>query len=88
MTRTSHPHHDRTLRLLLGGLEALAGVAERSLSGPRPLERQLLALEAATRHAVALHVLSREEANAIWVEVADRHPCVPWAGSGCPGLAA
>ena len=84
----SHPHHDRTVRLLAARLEAAAGVTERSLVGARPLEPHVLALEAATRHAVDLDLLSRDEAEAIWAEVAKRHPAVPWCRAGCPGLAA
>jgi hypothetical protein len=81
-----HPRHDRTARLLEVRLEILAGVSERSLSGQRPLERHVLAMEAATRHAVALEVLSQEEARRIWAAVARRHPGVRWCQAGCPGL--
>lgn len=81
-------HHDRTVRLLELRLEALADVSERSLSGARPLDRRVLAAEAATRHAVELELLSREEAGRIWAAVARRHPGVRWCQSGCPGLAA
>lgn len=81
------PHHDRTIRLLECRLEALAGASERSLSGPRPLDRQVLAVEAATRHAVRLDLLSPEEAGEIWAAVARRHPLVRWCQAG-PGLAA
>jgi hypothetical protein len=80
-------HHDRTLRLLECRLEVLAGASERSLSGPRALERQVLAVEAATRHAIDLELLSREEADEIWAAVARRHPLVRWCQGG-PGLAA
>lgn len=76
-----HPHHDRTVRLLECRLEALAGVSERSLAGPRPLEREVLAVEAATRHAVELRLVSAEEAEAIWAAVARRHPGVRWCRS-------
>ena len=81
------PHHHRTIRLLESRLEALAGASERSLCGPRPLDRRVLAVEAATRHAVELQLLSREEAGAIWAAVARRHPLVRWCQAG-PGLAA
>ncbi|MDQ3995346.1 MAG: hypothetical protein M3265_11190 [Actinomycetota bacterium] len=80
-------HHDRTLRLLECRLEVLAGASERSLSGRRPLDRQVLAVEAATRHAIDLELLSREEADEIWAAVARRHPLVRWCQGG-PGLAA
>ena len=83
-----HRHHDRTVRLLETRLEILADISERSLSGPRALECQILALEAATRHAVELELLSQEEAGAIWTAVARRHPSVRWCQTGCPGLAA
>jgi hypothetical protein len=81
-----HPRHDRTVRLLERRLEVLADVSERSLSGARPLERHVLALEAATRHAVALELLSDEEARHIWAAVARRHPTVDWCQVGCAGL--
>jgi len=80
--------HDRALRLLEARLELVAGLTERSLSGRRSVEAQVLALEAATRHAVALQLVTREEANALWAGVAQRHPGVPWCRDGCPGLAA
>jgi hypothetical protein len=82
-----HLHHDRTVRLLESQLEALANVTERLLSG-RPIDRQIVALEAATLHAVELDLLSREEAGGIWSAVARRHPAVRWCQGGCPGLAA
>jgi hypothetical protein len=86
--RDRQGHHDRTVRLLEARLEALAAVTERSLSGPRPVAAQILALEAATRHAVQLRVLSSDEAGAIWASVAERHPSVGWCQAGCPSLAA
>jgi hypothetical protein len=86
--RDRQGHHDRTVRLLEARLEALAGVTEHCLSGLRPIDAQVLALEAATRHAVDLHLLSRDEAGAIWASVGARHPSVAWCQGGCPGLAA
>jgi transcription elongation GreA/GreB family factor len=86
--RNRQAHQERTMRLLEARLEALAAVTERSLSGARPVAAQILALEAATRHAVRLHVLSRDEAGAIWASVAERHPSVAWCQAGCPSLAA
>ena len=83
-----HPHHDRTVRLLEARLEWAADVTERSLSGARLLDRHVVALEAATRHAVELEVVSPDEARAIWAAVAGRHPTVPWCRAGCSGLAA
>ena len=70
--------HDRTVRLLEARLEALAAATERHLCTPRPHEGEVLALETATRHAVALEVVSADEAFAIWSGVANRHPTVRW----------
>jgi hypothetical protein len=80
--------HDRTLRLLESRLEALAAATERLLCTPRPHEGEVLALEAATRHAVALAVLSADEAAAVWDAVAERHPGVRWCRADCRDLAA
>lgn len=85
---TREIHHERTLRLLEIRLETLATATERSLSGPRQLEPRVLAIEAATRHAVQLEVLTTEEARRIWAAVGERHPDVEWCRRGCPGLAA
>ena len=82
------PRHDRIVRLLELKLETLADATERSLAGPRALDGRVLAVEAATRNAVELRLLSREEAGEIWASVARRHPDVPWCRTGCPGLAA
>jgi hypothetical protein len=82
-----HPHHDRTIRLLESRLEVLADVFERSLCDPRPLDFRVLAVEAATRHAIELELLSREEAGEIWAAVARRHPLARWCQAG-PGLTA
>jgi len=68
----------RTARLLEARLEALAVASERSLEGERPFDRQILGVEAATRHAVALELLSPEQAGAIWAGVARRHPDARW----------
>jgi hypothetical protein len=72
------PRHDRTVRLLEARLEDLAVVSERAPGGGRPLDRHVLGAAAATRHAVALHLLSPEEAGAIWAGVARRHPDAVW----------
>ena len=85
---TDDARRSRTLRLLEERLEALATVEERSLSGSRRVEHRVLGVEAATRHAVELHVLTPEDAQRIWADVAERHPQVPWCQRGCPGLAA
>jgi hypothetical protein len=74
----NHPRHDRTVRLLEARLEALAFVSERAPRGGRPYDRHILGAAAATRHAVALHLLSPEEAGAIWAAVARRHPQASW----------
>jgi hypothetical protein len=70
--------HDRTVRLLEARLEALAVVCERAPSGPRPYDRHILGVAAATRHAVALDLLSPQEAGEIWAGVARRHPDASW----------
>ena len=46
----------------------------------------ILAAVAATRHAVALSLLTPTEAGAIWDEVASRHPEARWCSKG-PELA-
>lgn len=85
---THDARRSRTLRLLEVRLETLAAADERSLSGSRRIEPAVLAAEAATRHAVELHVLTPEEAREIWADVGRRHPAVGWCQGGCPGLAA
>jgi hypothetical protein len=74
----THPKHDRTVRLLEARLEALAVVSERAPTGRRPFDRQILGAAAATRHAVALDLLSPQEAGEIWAGVARRHPGASW----------
>jgi hypothetical protein len=83
----ANSRHERTVRLLEGRLEALAAVSERSPRGERRFEREIIATLAATRHAVALELITSEEAGAIWQDVAERHPLASWCRSG-PGLAA
>ena len=73
--------HDRTVRLLESRLEALACACERFPAGQRPLEPHVLAVAAATRHAVHLELISAAEAGAIWAEVARRHPAAGWCRS-------
>lgn len=68
----------RTARLLEARLEELAVASERSHEGEKPFDRQILGVEAATRHAVALELLSPEQAGAIWAGVAQRHPRARW----------
>lgn len=70
--------HDRIVRLLAVRLEALARVSERSLAGSRSFEPDVLRAAAATRHAIELELLSLEEAEEIWADVARRHPDAGW----------
>lgn len=70
--------HDRTARLLEARLEALAIASARAPRGERDLDREIVAAVAATRHAVALELLSFEEAGAIWSAVSQRHPDAAW----------
>ncbi|HEY3106040.1 MAG TPA: hypothetical protein VGJ49_04495 [Gaiellaceae bacterium] len=82
-----HARHDRTVRLLADRLETLAVASLRSPGGERAYRDHILAAVAATRHAVALDLLSPKEADAIWAEVAKRHPEAGWCSTG-PRLAA
>ena len=79
--------HDRTIRLLEARLDALAAVSERAPRGERRYDREIAAAAAATRHAVALALISTEEAAAVWESVASRHPDARWCSLG-PRLAA
>lgn len=79
--------HDRTVRLLEARLEALAAASERTPSGERRYDHHINGVMAATRHAVALELLSKEEADEIWAAVAQRHPRAAWCAC-FPGLAA
>jgi hypothetical protein len=81
----SHARHDRTVRLLADRLETLAVASIRSPGGERVYRDHILAAVAATRHAVALRLLTPAEAGAIWDEVAGRHPDAGWCSKG-PGL--
>jgi hypothetical protein len=73
--------HDRTVRLLAARLESLAVASIRSPGGERVYRDHILAAVAATRHAVALDLLSPEEAGAIWIDVAARHPEARWCAA-------
>ena len=75
---TPEERHDRAVRMLAARLEYLAAAEERSTAGLRLPDEHVLAAEAATRHAIALGLLSSEEAAAIWAHVAERHPDVAW----------
>ncbi len=77
-----HTRHDRTVRLLAARLEEIALAGERAGTLDRDLEPRLLGAVAATRHAVRLELLSAEEADAIWHDVAARHPAARWARAG------
>lgn len=79
--------HDRTVRLLEARLEALAAASERAPRGEHRFDREIAGAAAATRHAVALELISAAEAGAIWAVVARRHPNAAWCRSG-PRLAA
>jgi len=79
--------HDRTVRLLEARLDALAVVSERAPRGERRVEREIVAAVAATRHAVALEIISAREADAIWAALARGHPNASWCRGG-PRLAA
>jgi hypothetical protein len=72
--------HDRTVRLLAARLETLAVASVRSPGGERAYRDHILAAVAATRHAVALDLISPDEAGAIWTQVARRHPEAQWCG--------
>jgi hypothetical protein len=73
--------HDRTVRLLAARLETLAVASIRVPGGERAYRDHILAAVAATRHAIALELLSPEEAGAIWAQVATRHPEAGWCGT-------
>lgn len=77
-----HPRHDRTARLLETRLEGLARVCERSSTPQARFDEQVLGIVVATRHAVALDILSAEEAGAIWADVRTRHPAAEWCRLG------
>ncbi|HLM34000.1 MAG TPA: hypothetical protein VK285_08005 [Gaiellaceae bacterium] len=73
-----HSHHSRTARLLETRLEALAQACERSSSPQARFDDQVFCVIGATRNAVALELLSAEEAGAIWADVRTRHPSANW----------
>ncbi|MGI8606005.1 MAG: hypothetical protein ACR2L0_02455 [Gaiellaceae bacterium] len=77
-----HPRHGRTARLLETRLEALARACERSSTPQAGFDEHVLGVAAATRHAVALDLLSAEEAGAIWAEVRTRPPSAEWCRLG------
>ncbi|HMH40567.1 MAG TPA: hypothetical protein VK532_05170 [Gaiellaceae bacterium] len=66
---------ERTSRLLVARLDALASVASQ-LSNAEA-ERLVELASIATMHAVALETLQAERAEAIWREAHERHPGLP-----------
>jgi hypothetical protein len=72
---TEETRCERTARLLVARLDALAQVA----SGlPHSEAERLVELASvATMHAVALEMLQAEKADAIWREAHARHPELP-----------
>ena len=74
--------HDRTIRLLEARLEALAAASERRPRAEQRLDREIVAVIAATRHAVALALISTDEADTVWAAVARRHPHARWCRLG------
>jgi hypothetical protein len=74
-----HSHHSRTAHLLETRLEALARACERSSNPQARFDEQVFCVIAATRNAVALELLSAEEAGEIWAQVRARHPSAGWS---------
>ena len=74
-----HSHHSRTAHLLETRLEALAQACERSSSPQACFDEHVFCVVEATRNAIALELLSAEEAGAIWAEVRTRHPLAGWS---------
>jgi hypothetical protein len=72
---TEETRSERTARLLVARLDALAKVA----SGVQhaDAERLVELASVATMHAVALEMLQAEKADAIWREAHERHPQLP-----------
>ena len=66
----------RTERILIGRLEELARVLERSGAPEDAVSRLLESASVATMNAVALKLISAEAADEIWRQVAERHPTV------------
>jgi len=66
---------ERTSRLLVARLDALASVAAHLRHAEA--ERLVELASIATMHAVALETLQAERADAIWREAHERHPELP-----------
>ena len=60
---------------------------ERAPRAALRFDREIGAVAAATRHAIALGLISADEADAVWAAVAGRHPDAEWCRAG-PRLAA
>lgn len=67
---------ERTERILVGRLEELAQVLERSGAPTEAIARRLESASVATMNAVALDLISSEAAEGIWREAEERHPRV------------
>jgi len=72
---TNETRSERTARLLVARLDALAGAAARLRHAEA--ERLVELASVATMHAVALELLQAEQAEAIWREAHGRHPELP-----------
>jgi hypothetical protein len=67
----------RAAKLLATRLEELAAAAERATSmGEALLTRRIQLAHMSTQHAVDLHLLSEDEASAIWRDAELRHPAL------------
>jgi hypothetical protein len=73
-----HSHHSRTAHLLETRFEALARACERSSNPQARFDEHVFCVIGATRNAVALELLSAEEAGEIWAQVRTRHPSAGW----------
>jgi hypothetical protein len=72
---TDETRSERTARLLVARLDALARAASRLKHAEA--ERLVELASVATMHAVALELLQAEKADAIWREAHVRHPQLP-----------
>jgi hypothetical protein len=72
---TDETRSNRTARLLIARLDALARVAS-TLKGSEA-ERLVELASVATMHAVALETLHAEKAEEIWRDAHARHPQLP-----------
>ncbi len=78
----AYERRHRTVRLLETRLEVLALVSERALASSGSLDVEVTRTAAATRNAIALGILSPDEAGEIWAGVARRHPRAEWCRHG------